>query len=80
MTKTISRRSALALTGAAFASPALVVRAETALPDKTLKILVGFPAGGGTDVTARVLAEALRGAYASTVLVENKPGALMRIT
>ena len=42
-------------------------------------MIVGFPAGGGTDVTARVLAEALRGAYASTVLVENKPGASARI-
>ena len=46
---------------------------------KTVHVIVGFPAGGGTDVTARVLAEALRGAYASAVLVENKPGASARI-
>ena len=46
---------------------------------KPVHVIVGFPAGGGTDVTARVLAEALRGAYASTVLVENKPGASARI-
>ena len=38
-----------------------------------------LPGGGGTDVTARVLAEAIRGPYASTVLVENKPGASARI-
>ena len=44
-----------------------------------MHIIVGFPAGGGTDVTARVLAEGLRGAYASTVLVENKPGASARL-
>ena len=46
---------------------------------KPVHIIVGFPAGGGTDVTARVLAESLRGAYASTVLVENKPGASARL-
>jgi tripartite-type tricarboxylate transporter receptor subunit TctC len=42
-------------------------------------MIVGFPAGGGTDVTARVLAEALRGSYASTVIVENKAGASARL-
>src|SRR4030095_11600874 len=47
--------------------------------NKPVRVICGFPAGGGTDVTARVLAEALRGAYASTVLVENKPGAAARI-
>jgi len=44
-----------------------------------LHIIVGFPAGGGTDVTARVLAESLRGPYAAAVLVENKPGASARL-
>src|SRR5437879_1842565 len=39
----------------------------------------GFPAGGGTDVIARILADRLRGPYATTVLVENKPGAAARI-
>src|SRR4051794_9011559 len=46
---------------------------------KPVHVIVGFPAGGGTDVTARVLAEGLRGPYASTVLVENKPGASARL-
>ena len=44
------------------------------------RIIVGFAAGGGTDVTARILAEALRGAYASTLIVENKPGAAARLS
>ena len=70
----ISRRSALALAGAAFAAPA-VVRGKTALPDKTLKILVGFPAGGGTDVMARVIAEALRQRTGRNVIIDNKAGA-----
>jgi tripartite-type tricarboxylate transporter receptor subunit TctC len=42
-------------------------------------MIVGFPPGGGTDVTARVLAENLRGAYASTIIVESKPGASARL-
>src|SRR5215813_4193463 len=46
---------------------------------KPVHIIVGFPAGGGTDVVARLLAEQLRGTYASTVLVENKPGAGARL-
>jgi tripartite-type tricarboxylate transporter receptor subunit TctC len=47
--------------------------AEETLP--SLKLLLGFPAGGPSDVTARVLAEKLNGAYARTVFVENRPGA-----
>ena len=38
-----------------------------------------FPPGGGTDVIARILAERLRGPYASTVIVENKAGAAARL-
>lgn len=39
------------------------------------RILVGFPPGGTTDALSRRVAEKLRGAYASNMLVENKPGA-----
>lgn len=46
---------------------------------KTARILVGFPAGGSTDVLARLLADRLRGVYAPTVLVDNKAGAGGRI-
>jgi len=40
-----------------------------------VRILVGFPAGGGTDAIARLLAEKLRAPLAANVIVENKPGA-----
>jgi tripartite-type tricarboxylate transporter receptor subunit TctC len=52
---------------------------EKPLLDKPARIMVGFAAGGGTDVTARLLAEVLRGPYAATFLVENKPGAAARL-
>lgn len=42
---------------------------------KPLRILVGFPAGGGTDAIARVLAERLKDELGAAVIVENKPGA-----
>jgi tripartite-type tricarboxylate transporter receptor subunit TctC len=42
---------------------------------KPVKILVGFPAGGGTDAIARVLADKLKDELGVPVVVENKPGA-----
>ena len=74
MSKAITRRISLLLGGAAFAAPSLG-RADTALPDKTLKILVGFPAGGGSDVMARFIAEALKQRTGRNVIIDNKTGA-----
>ena len=48
-------------------------RAQTT--SKTLRIIVPFPAGGGTDVAARLIADKLRGNYAPVVIVENRVGA-----
>jgi tripartite-type tricarboxylate transporter receptor subunit TctC len=70
----ITRRTALALGGVTLAAPA-IGRADTALPDKTLKILIGFPAGGGSDVMARFIAEALKQRTGRNVIIDNKPGA-----
>jgi tripartite-type tricarboxylate transporter receptor subunit TctC len=42
---------------------------------KPVKLLVGFPAGGGTDVIARTLAERLKDELGTPVIVENRPGA-----
>ena len=42
---------------------------------KPLRVVVPFPAGGGTDVLARIIAEKLRGGYAPAVIVENRVGA-----
>lgn len=55
-------------TGASQAQPAKY-------PDKPVKMVVGFSAGGGTDVVARILGQKISEALGQTVLVENRTGA-----
>jgi tripartite-type tricarboxylate transporter receptor subunit TctC len=70
------KRSLLALLGLAAGLAAMAGQAQTArYPDRPVKILVGFAAGGGTDVAARILAQKLTDALGQTVMVENRPGA-----
>ena len=47
--------------------------------NKLVRIIVGFPAGGGTDIVARILAEAIQGHYAASIIVEDRPGASGRL-
>lgn len=58
---------------AALLSPAL--RAQSVKPSGTVSLAVGFPAGGGTDVLARLLGQKFNGMWGVPVVVENRPGA-----
>ena len=73
---TLSRRRLLAHAAAVSTLPALAPAwADGPASPKTLRILVGFPPGGGTDAIGRLLAEKLREPLGMTVVVENRPGA-----
>ena len=51
-------------------------RVQTAnYPDKPIKMMVGFSAGGGTDVIARIVAQKMSEGLGQSVVVENRPGA-----
>ena len=43
-------------------------------PSSTIKLLVGFPAGGSTDAIARVMADQLQKSLGRPVIVDNRPG------
>jgi len=71
---TLRHLGALALTLAASGALSPLAQAQTPA-HHPLRLLVGFPAGGGTDAIARLLADKLKDELGTTVLVENKPGA-----
>lgn len=66
-------RAGLAAAAAAAAGPRAL--AQPAFPNGPVRMMVTFPAGGPTDVTARALAEATSKHLGVPVLVENRPGA-----
>jgi tripartite-type tricarboxylate transporter receptor subunit TctC len=66
-----SRRTLLLL----FALALWVNPAVAGWPEKTIRIVVPFAPGGGTDVIARTLAQEMAKALGATIIIENKPGA-----
>ncbi|QNN57722.1 tripartite tricarboxylate transporter substrate binding protein [Diaphorobacter ruginosibacter] len=77
----MKRRSLLqhaaALTGAAAAPWALAQSGN--YPHQPIRWVVPYPAGGGTDVLARAVAEAMRGGLGAQIIVDNRPGASTNI-
>ena len=67
------RRRVLLATGATLAAPA-IVRGQSALPDRGLRLLVGYPSGGGTDLMVRLIAPVLQRNIGRHVAIENRPG------
>src|SRR5215203_5209104 len=72
----ISRRAALA-GGAAALLP--LDGALAAYPERTIRWIVGYAAGGGTDILARLVGGAMSPKLGQTIIIENRPGAATNI-
>jgi tripartite-type tricarboxylate transporter receptor subunit TctC len=68
----VNRRDLLALLAASAAGPVL---AQSDWPRQTVKVINGFPPGGGVDVTARIVAQGLAEGIGKPFVVENRAGA-----
>ena len=68
----LSRRVFLAAPAVLGAASA---RAQGVLPARGVRIIIGYPVGGGTDEMARVIAAALQQRLSRPVTIENRPGA-----
>ena len=74
MTKTWTRLAASFVAGAALLSMN-GVQAQAGYPNKPIRMLVAFPAGGPTDVNARLFAQYMTDKLGQPVVVDNRPGA-----
>ncbi len=70
----IARLFLLMALGVCTAISSFAVRAQ-AYPTKAVKIIVGYPPGGSTDVPARIVGQKLAEVLGQAVVIENKPGA-----
>ncbi|MGO4280226.1 Tripartite-type tricarboxylate transporter, receptor component TctC [Cupriavidus sp. OV038] len=73
----VSTQSLAALATLALVATALPAQAspQTAYPTKPIRLVIGFPAGGGADNTARLYGDALSRELGQPVIVDNRPGA-----
>ena len=66
--------SAMVLSYLAMLGPAARAQQDTAYPSRPVRIIVGYQAGGPTDLVARLLATKLQASLGQTFIVENKTG------
>jgi tripartite-type tricarboxylate transporter receptor subunit TctC len=66
-----------AVVGLALGSPPVCAQAYDSAdyPQRTVKVVVSAPAGGGVDIAARIIAERLRQRLGQPFIIENRPGA-----
>lgn len=69
------KKTIISLVVAATTFAATSVSAAEAYPSRPIRLIVGFSAGGPTDVIARVVARDMSATLGQSVVVENKPGA-----
>jgi tripartite-type tricarboxylate transporter receptor subunit TctC len=71
----ITRRTLLASAGAAVAAPMLARAQDAIAGGRPITLVVSYPAGGGADLMARLIAPHMAQALGQNVVVDNKPGA-----
>src|SRR6267378_4569268 len=71
MKRALSTIAGLIAAGAMVAAPA----AAQTYPNKPVRMVIAFPAGGSIDTLGRILAQKLAEAWGQNVVVENRPGA-----
>ena len=69
-----SRRTLLALAGTSLLAGTRRASAQT-YPDRPVRLVVGFPAGGSVDIFARIIAQSLSEQLGQPFVIENRPGA-----
>ena len=70
----MKRREFLTVVGGAAAWPVAARGQQNDYPNRTVRIVIGFGAGGGTDTVSRIVAQKLQEILGGTFLIENKPG------
>ncbi|MEO8855528.1 MAG: tripartite tricarboxylate transporter substrate binding protein [Burkholderiaceae bacterium] len=75
----MKRRYFLSSVCAAATAFAAFAQAQGQYPEQSIKWVVPYPAGGGTDNLARALGEAMRVGLGQAVVIENRPGAATNI-
>jgi tripartite-type tricarboxylate transporter receptor subunit TctC len=71
----LTRRALLRSAAASAALAAAPASAQTTWPDRPVRVIVPYPAGGSADVLARFYADALKDKFGQPFTIENRPGA-----
>jgi tripartite-type tricarboxylate transporter receptor subunit TctC len=70
----MKRRAFITLLGSAVTLPAIAAAAES-FPTRPIRLVVPYPAGGGTDIVGRILAQKLHESLGQPIVIDNRGGA-----
>ncbi len=75
----LTRRSFVAAAGLSVFTNVRLSLAQEAYPNRLIRLMVGYPAGGGVDIVARLLSDPMKAALGQPIVVENRSGAAAMI-